>query len=91
MSDSFEQETHTFMSIRSDHLVVGTFLSSTRISTGNTIVLNLAIVRPILSLIEGSQPSGIRSSSRRGLSVSTSPPKIASSVDALGKEGRFRK
>ena len=58
-------------------------LSLVMSSTGIVVVLNFIIVKPLASVIVGSQPSGNRSSSRNGRSVSISPPKWVNNVEAL--------
>ena len=57
--------------------------SSVMSSTGSDVLLNLVNVRPFASVIVGSQPSGNRSSSKNGRSVSMSPPKWVNNVEPL--------
>jgi hypothetical protein len=57
--------------------------SSVMSSTGSDVLLNFIIVRPLASVVTGSQPSGKRSSSKNGRSVSMSPPKWVNNVEPL--------
>lgn len=58
-------------------------LGSTFISTGITVPLNLAIVKPYLSKTRGSHCSEKRSSVSMGIRSATEPPKMVSIVDEL--------
>ena len=53
-------------------------------STGKTVALNAAIVRPYRDRMRGFQSSENRSSVSIGLRSSTRPPKMVSIVEELG-------
>jgi len=65
------------------HSVLANSDSLVMSSTGRDVLLNFINVKPLASVIVGSQPSGIRSSSRNGRSVSMSPPKWVNNVEPL--------
>ena len=67
-----------------DSFCLANAVSLVIISTGSTVVLNFIIVRPLASVIVGSQPSGNRSSIKKVRRVSISPPKMVNSVEPLG-------
>ena len=61
------------------------FFTSTLLSTGSTVPLNLAMVNPYRSKIRGSQWSEKRSSTSIGFRSSTRPAKIVNIVEELQK------
>lgn len=69
--------------LTSPHMAFRYCLGSTFISTGITVPLNLAIVKPYLSKTRGSHCSEKRSSVSMGIRSATEPPKMVSIVDEL--------
>lgn len=69
--------------LRLEYLRYACFFTSTPLSTGITVPLNFAIVKPYRSRIRGSQCSEKRSCSNMGRRSSTHPPKMVSMVEEL--------